>query len=75
MSEQDYPEQSGTQDEPAEHQTTRRSFMVGGTAAAFGAAVVGRAGGQHGITGDQARLIDTVTAAATSNASLSAGLS
>ena len=71
MTEQDNPEQSGNQGEPAKHRTTRRAFMVGGTAAAFGAAVAGRAGGQRSITGDQARLIDKVTAAATANASLS----
>jgi len=45
--------------------------MVGGTAAAFGAAVAGRAGEQHAITGEQARLLDKVTAAATGSASLS----
>jgi len=62
-----------TEPETTRHRTTRRAFMVGGTAAAFGAAVAGRAGagGQHRITDDQARLLDTVTASATSSASLS----
>jgi len=45
--------------------------MVGGTVAALGAAVAGRAGGRHSITDDQARLIARVTASATANASLS----
>ena len=71
MTEQDNPEQSGNAGDPAKSRTTRRAFMVGGTAAAFGAAVAGRAGGQHSITDDQARLIDKVTASATANASLS----
>ena len=71
MTEQDNPEQSGNAGDPAKHRATRRAFMVGGTAAAFGAAVAGRAGGQHSITDDQARLLDKVTASATANASLS----
>jgi hypothetical protein len=70
VTEQDNPEQSGTAGDPAKHRTTRRAFMVGGTAAALGAAVAGRAGGQHSITDDQARLIDKVTASGTANASL-----
>ena len=46
--------------------------MVGGAAAALGAAAGSRIGaGRAGITDDQARLLDKVTAAATSNASLS----
>ena len=39
--------------------------MVGGTAAAFGAAVAGLLGRPHSITDDQARLLDKVTASAT----------
>jgi phospholipase C len=50
--------------------TSRRAFMAGG-AAAIGAAAATRAGLGHGrITDDQARLLDKVTAAATSSASL-----
>jgi phospholipase C len=71
VTEQDNPEPSGNAGDPAKRRATRRAFMVGGTAAAFGAAVAGRAGGQHSITDDQARLLDKVTASATANASLS----
>jgi phospholipase C len=70
VTEQDNPEQSGNSGDPAKSRTIRRAFMVGGTAAAFAAAVAGRPGGQHSITDDQARLIDKVTASATANASL-----
>jgi phospholipase C len=66
LSEQEKPE-------AGKNHATRRSFMVGGAAAAIGAAAAGRAGagGRQGITDDQARLLDKVTAAATSSASLS----
>jgi phospholipase C len=85
VSEQDKPERDGndgTEEGPARpepnepettrHRTTRRAFVVGGTAAALGAAVAGRvgAGGQPRITDDQARLLDKVTASATGSASL-----
>ena len=59
MTEQDNPEPSGNAGDPAKHRATRRAFMVGGTAAAFGAAVAGRAGGQHSITDDQAQAAST----------------
>ncbi len=73
MSEQDKPGQGSGEsgEEPARHETTRRAFMVGGTAAALGAAVAGRVGGQQKITDEQARLLDKVTAAAASGAGLS----
>jgi phospholipase C len=68
MSEQHKPE-------PGKNETSRRAFMVGGAAAAIGAAATAGArfgAGQPGrITDTQARLLDKVTAAATSNASLS----
>src|ERR1700733_15385913 len=56
-------------DDSGRNETTRRAFMVGGAAAAIGAAAVGRIHPDK-ITDEQARLIDKVTAAATS-ASLS----
>ena len=76
MSEQDKQEQGiseqpAEQEQPGKRDTTRRAFMVGGAAAALGAAAVGRPGGPHKITDDQARLIDKVTAAAATSASLS----
>jgi len=71
VSEQDKPELTGSEQDPAKRDTTRRAFMVGGSAAALGAAVAGRAGGHNKITHEQARLIDTMSAAATSGASLS----
>ncbi|HEY2674718.1 MAG TPA: alkaline phosphatase family protein [Rugosimonospora sp.] len=66
MTEQEQPD-SG------KNETSRRAFMVGGAAAAIGAAAGAKAGiGHHGqITDSQARLLDKVTAATTSNASLS----
>jgi phospholipase C len=66
LSEQEKPE-------PGKNQTSRRAFMVGG-AAAVGAAAATRAGigaNRRGITDEQARLLDKVTATATSSASLS----
>src|SRR6202021_1958612 len=53
--------------------TSRRAFMVGG-AAALGAAAATRAvlgANRPAITNEQARLLDKLTAAATSSASLS----
>ena len=67
MSEQDKPEPKP--DKP-KNQTSRRAFMVGGAAAAIGAAAA-RAGQHHPITDAQARLLDTVTAASAGAASLS----
>jgi phospholipase C len=56
---------------PDKNQTSRRAFMVGGAAAAIGAAAV-RAGQHPGrVTDAQARLLDKVTAASASAASLS----
>ena len=56
------------QDKPG---TSRRKFMVGGAAAAIGAAAGTAASGRRGkVTDSQARLLDKVTAAATANASL-----
>ena len=57
-------------DDPGKNQTTRRAFMVGGAAAAIGAAAVGRIHPDT-ISDDQARLIDQVTAASTTSATLS----
>jgi phospholipase C len=76
LSDQDQSATDGqAQDRPApgKGSTSRRAFMVGGAAAAFGAAAGAKAGAGHpgGITDDQARLLDKITAAATSNASLS----
>ena len=67
MSEQDKPEPKP--DKP-KNQTSRRAFMVGGAAAAIGAAAA-RAGQHHPITDAQARLLDKVTAASAGAASLS----
>jgi phospholipase C len=67
VSEQDKPEPNP--DAP-KSQTSRRAFMVGGAAAAIGAAAATRAGG-HPITDAQARLLDKVTAASAGAASLS----
>jgi phospholipase C len=71
--EQDPEQDKAGQDEPepTKNKTTRRAFMVSGAAAALGATVAGRVGGQHKITDTQARLLDKVTAAATGSASLS----
>jgi phospholipase C len=57
-------------DDSGKNETTRRTFMVGGAAAAIGAAAVGRTRPDK-VTDEQARLIDKVTAAATTSASLS----
>jgi phospholipase C len=58
-------------EEPAPGAATRRTFMIGGAAAAIGAAAASRLR-SGGITDDQARLIDKITAnAATAAASLS----
>src|ERR1700722_19449070 len=57
-------------DDSGKNETTRRTFMVGGGAAAVGAAAAGRIRPDK-ITDEQARLIDKVTAAATTSASLS----
>jgi phospholipase C len=55
---------------PVKNSTTPRTFMVGGAAAAIGAAASRLRSG--GLSDDQARLIDKVTAAgATAAASLS----
>ncbi|HTU72809.1 MAG TPA: alkaline phosphatase family protein [Trebonia sp.] len=51
--------------------TTRRTFMVGGAAAALGAAAATGLGKAGRPTDEQARLVDKLVAAATSNASLS----
>ena len=48
--------------------TSRRMFMVGGAAAALGAAAGGRARSAGQVTDDQARLIDKITAASASGA-------
>ena len=69
MTEQDNPEPAVTRAIRRSAGDRRGSWWA--TAAAFGAAITGRAGGQHSITDDQARLIDKVTASATANASLS----
>ena len=66
MSEQDNP--AGQAPAPDGDGTTRRTFMVGGAAAALGAAAVGRARSSGTITDDQARLIDKITAASASGA-------
>jgi phospholipase C len=69
VSDQARPEPSKS--EPSKSETTRRAFMVGGAAAAIGAAAV-RAGQHPGrVTDAQARLLDKVTAASASGASLS----
>ncbi|HSZ40365.1 MAG TPA: alkaline phosphatase family protein [Trebonia sp.] len=73
MSEQGNPE-PGSSEQPDKKDRTRRAFMVGGAAAAVGAAAASRLGagrGRPGMTDDQARLLDKVTAAATSSSSLS----
>ena len=57
-------------DDSGKNETTRRAFMVAGAAAAVGAAAAGRIRPDK-ITDEQARLIDKVTAAATTSASLS----
>ena len=57
-------------DDSGKSETTRRTFMVGGAAAAIGAAAVSRTRSDK-VSDDQARLIDAVTAAATTSASLS----
>jgi phospholipase C len=63
--------------EQEKHGTTRRAFMVGGAAAAIGAAGASRIGsggpGQAAgaLTGEQARLIDKLTTGTAANASLS----
>jgi phospholipase C len=57
-------------DDSGKNETTRRAFMVAGAAAAVGAAAAGRIPPDK-ITDEQARLIDKVTAAATTSASLS----
>jgi phospholipase C len=67
VSEQDKPE---PKPDAPQNQTSRRAFMVGGAAAAIGAAAA-RAGQHHPITDAQARLLDKVTAASAGAASLS----
>ncbi|MBO0803351.1 MAG: phospholipase [Nocardiopsaceae bacterium] len=70
--------------EPDKSPTSRRAFVVGGAAMAAAAAAAaakaakgakaanaGRPGNRGGVTDSQARLLDKVTAATTSNASLS----
>ena len=58
-------------DDPGKNETTRRAFMVGGAAAAIGAAAASRLRPDR-ISDAQARLIDKVTAAsAATSASLS----
>jgi phospholipase C len=63
--------------DPDRKGTTRRTFMVGGAAAAAGAgasrirAGAPAGGPAGGLTGEQARLLDKLTAAAAGNASLS----
>jgi phospholipase C len=58
-------------DDSGKNETTRRTFMVGGAAAAIGAAAAGRVSSGK-ISDEQAGLIDKVTAAAaTASASLS----
>jgi len=63
-------DESGKSDQPGKRDTTRRAFMVGGAAAALGAAAAGRFGPGK-VSDEQARLIDKVTAAAPASASLS----
>ena len=58
----------GEQEKPG--QTTRRTFMIGGAAAAVGAAGASRLYPGR-ITDDQARLMDKITSRAVSSASLS----
>jgi phospholipase C len=61
-------------DDPGKKATTRRTFMVAGAAAAAGAVGASRIrpGATAGApTGEQARLLDKLTASAASNASLS----
>ncbi len=71
MSEQEKPaeETPGAQRDPgpSTDKTSRRTFMVGGAAAAIGAAAVSRARSGK-ISDDQARLLDKLTAASTSGA-------
>src|ERR1700733_1086821 len=57
-------------DDSGKNEKTRRTFMVGAAAAAIGASAVGRTRPDK-VTDEQARLIDKVTAAATTSASLS----
>jgi phospholipase C len=79
VSEQDKPERdtaerdTAGQDtpEPGRNETSRRVFMVGGAAAALGAAAAARPDGPPRITDEQARLLDKVTAVSASSASLS----
>jgi phospholipase C len=54
-------------DDPGKNHATRRTFMVGGAAAAIGAAAGSRLR-SGGLTDDQARLIDKVTAASSAAA-------
>jgi phospholipase C len=54
-------------DDPGKSDTTRRAFMVGGAAAAVGAAAAGRFRPGK-VSDDQARLIDQMTASAASGA-------
>jgi phospholipase C len=68
LSDEERPE-PGTNEQP--NNTSRRTFMVGGAAAAIGAAAASRIGGHHGVTDDQARLLDKMTASVTASASLS----
>jgi len=69
VSDQERPEPD--KNEPSKGETSRRAFMVGGAAAAIGAAAV-KAGQHPGrVTDAQARLLDKVTAASASAASLS----
>jgi phospholipase C len=60
-------------DDSGNNETTRRAFMVGGAAAAIGAAAAGR---PHpgGLTGEQARLLDKVTAVTAASAASGASL-
>jgi phospholipase C len=70
VSDQDKPEEK-PEDKPAGRPAaTRRAFMVGGAAAALGAAVVGRPGSGR-LSDDQARLVDDATAVSAAGASLS----
>jgi phospholipase C len=58
-------------DDPGKDETTRRTFMVGGAAAAMGAAGAGRIR-SGAISDERARLVDKLAAAgATTSASLS----
>jgi phospholipase C len=68
VSDQERPEPG--KGEPGKGDTSRRAFMVGGAAAAIGAAAV-RAGHPGRVTDAQARLLDKATEAAASGASLS----